>query len=230
MTRPDSLLSRQQISAAVAGAGWRFVLGRIQTAVAVRSLAQASAVLTHVLAAAGDSAAGRLEADLRDRRVLFTVRTPAVGWVTTDDIDLATTISAAVAELGLTAGPDAGARTVQVVELAIDARDIPSVRPFWKAALAYVDEPGQTGPTVPLVDPAGQGPSLWFQQMDAPREQRNRIHFDIDVPHDEAADRIAAALAAGGRLVYDAEAPAFWVLADPEGNEACICTWQGRDP
>ena len=25
------------------------------------------------------------------------------------------------------------------------------------------------------------------------------------------------------------EAPAFWVLADPEGNEACICTWQGRD-
>jgi 4a-hydroxytetrahydrobiopterin dehydratase len=24
-------------------------------------------------------------------------------------------------------------------------------------------------------------------------------------------------------------APAFWVLADPEGNEACITTWQGRD-
>ena len=27
----------------------------------------------------------------------------------------------------------------------------------------------------------------------------------------------------------DAEAPAFWVLADVEGNEVCICTWQGRD-
>jgi 4a-hydroxytetrahydrobiopterin dehydratase len=25
------------------------------------------------------------------------------------------------------------------------------------------------------------------------------------------------------------EAPAFWMLADPEGNEACITTWQGRD-
>ena len=23
-------------------------------------------------------------------------------------------------------------------------------------------------------------------------------------------------------------APAWWVLADPEGNEACIATWQGR--
>jgi 4a-hydroxytetrahydrobiopterin dehydratase len=50
-------------------------------------------------------------------------------------------------------------------------------------------------------------------------------------PHDEAAGRIRATLAAGGgTLRYDAEAPAFWVLADPEGNEACITTWQGRDP
>ncbi len=46
---------------------------------------------------------------------------------------------------------------------------------------------------------------------------------------DEAHQRIAATVAAGGTLVYDAEAPAFWVLADPEGNEACVTTWQGRD-
>ena len=36
-------------------------------------------------------------------------------------------------------------------------------------------------------------------------------------------------IAAGGTLVSDAAAPAFWVLADPEGNEACVCTWQARD-
>lgn len=29
-------------------------------------------------------------------------------------------------------------------------------------------------------------------------------------------------------MVNDGHAPAFWVLADPEGNEACVCTWQGR--
>ena len=52
---------------------------------------------------------------------------------------------------------------------------------------------------------------------------------DRTVPHDEAHERIAAALAAGGTVRSDAEAPAFWVLADPEGNEACITTWQGRD-
>ena len=58
---------------------------------------------------------------------------------------------------------------------------------------------------------------------------RNRIHLDVDVPHDVAQSRLQAALAAGGTLLDDRAAPAFWVLADPEGNEACICTWQGRD-
>jgi len=49
------------------------------------------------------------------------------------------------------------------------------------------------------------------------------------VPHDVAQERLAAAVAAGGRLVSDEEAPAFWVLADADGNQACICTWQNRD-
>jgi hypothetical protein len=96
--------------------------------------------------------------------------------------------------------------------------------------LAYVDEPGGSGPEDPLVDPLGQGPAVWFQQMDAPRPQRNRIHLDVSVPHDEAEARTQATLAAGGTLRSDAAAPAFWVLADPEGNEACVTTWQGRDP
>ena len=65
--------------------------------------------------------------------------------------------------------------------------------------------------------------------MDEPRVQRNRIHFDIVVPHDEAQRRLEASLAAGGTLVSDAEAPSFWILADREGNEICICTWQARD-
>ena len=64
--------------------------------------------------------------------------------------------------------------------------------------------------------------------MDAPRPQRNRIHVDITVAHDAAEARVAAALAAGGTLVSDAHARAFWVLADVEGNEACVCTWQDR--
>jgi 4a-hydroxytetrahydrobiopterin dehydratase len=80
-----------------------------------------------------------------------------------------------------------------------------------------------------LVDPSAGGPSLWFQQMDQPRTQRNRIHLDLTVPHDDAVARVEAALAAGGRLVSDDHARAFWILADSEGNEVCVCTWQDRD-
>lgn len=55
------------------------------------------------------------------------------------------------------------------------------------------------------------------------------LHTHIAVPPEQARGRIEAALAAGGRLVSADAAPAFWVLADAEGNEACVCTWQGRD-
>jgi hypothetical protein len=58
---------------------------------------------------------------------------------------------------------------------------------------------------------------------------RNRIHIDVWVPHDQAEARIAAAIAAGGHLVTDQYVPAWWVLADAEGNEACVATWMGRD-
>jgi 4a-hydroxytetrahydrobiopterin dehydratase len=165
--------------------------------------------------------------------VILTLQSQRTGWVNQREVEWARRISAAVRELGLATDPDlssAGTRSAQLMEIAIDAMDLTAIRPFWLAVLGYGDEPGKSGPQDALVDPLGEGPAIWFQQMDAPRPQRNRIHFDISVPHDEAQRRIQAALAAGGTLLSDAEAPAFWVLADAEGNEACVTTWQGRDP
>jgi 4a-hydroxytetrahydrobiopterin dehydratase len=60
--------------------------------------------------------------------------------------------------------------------------------------------------------------------MDAPRPQRNRMHIDIYVPRDQVEARVAAGLAAGGRLVRD-RGPDWWTLADPEGNEADLAAW-----
>lgn len=40
---------------------------------------------------------------------------------------------------------------------------------------------------------------------------------------------MAAALAAGGRLLDDSNAPAWWTLADPVGNVADVATQEGRD-
>jgi 4a-hydroxytetrahydrobiopterin dehydratase len=95
--------------------------------------------------------------------------------------------------------------------------------------MAFADEPGSTNPDDALIDSTGQLPTIWFQKMDAPRPQRNRIHFDITVSHDEADARVKAALEAGGVLVSDAAARSFWILADVEGNEVCVCTWLDRD-
>jgi 4a-hydroxytetrahydrobiopterin dehydratase len=122
--------------------------------------------------------------------------------------------------MNLTADPGA----VQTVQVAIDALVSPEVMPFWRAVLNYREIGAED-----LVDPRGRGPSFWFQTMEVPRRQRNRIHIDISVPHDQAEARVAAALGAGGHLVTDRYAPAWWVLADPEGNEADVATWMGRD-
>ena len=73
-------------------------------------------------------------------------------------------------------------------------------------------------------------PGLWFQKGERgesalpPQDPEQRWHFDVWVPHDEGERRLEAVLAAGGRLVSDAEAPSFWVVEDADGNRSCICT------
>ncbi len=225
-------LSRTEASDAVSELGWRYILGTVRTYVRVESLAEAADVAVRVVAAAGRDADECLRTGIRHDRLIIAVQTLATGSVTARDVEVARRISAAVAALGRATEADAGGvapRPVQLIEIAIDAIDIASIRPFWKAVMGYDDEPGAAGPQDGLADPAGESPTIWFQQMDEPRRQRNRIHFDVSVPHDEAQPRIQAALAAGGELRSDAGAPAFWILADAEGNEACVCTWQGRD-
>ena len=220
-------LSRQQASDAVTDLGWRLVLGELRTEVQTGSLPLAADVAARAASVPG--ADGHLRLDVRADRVLLSLRTAAVGWVTERDVQLAQRITAVAAELRLTTVSGVGDRSVQALEIGIDTLDAAAIRPFWRTVLGYADEPGRFGPWDGLIDPLGQGPAVWFQRMDAPRPQRNRIHLDVSVPHDEAEPRIAAALAAGGRLINDTEAPAFWVLADAEGNEACVTTWQGRD-
>lgn len=224
-------MNRREISEAVGPLGWRLVLGAVYTEVLVPSMSDAAAAAGHAVHAAGADASQHLSVDVRADRAVLRLRTRDAGAVTERDLDLAREVSQALAARGfeLTTGPGA----IQAIEVAIDALDIGAVRPFWKAVTGYIDEPlaepGSSDLNAGLVDPFGRGPVIWFQQMDSPRAQRNRIHLDIDVPHDAAPGRVDAALAAGGRLLSDRRAPAFWVLADAEGNEACICTWQGRD-
>ena len=93
--------------------------------------------------------------------------------------------------------------------------DAERIRPFWLAVLGYTDVDGDA------IDPLRDGPGLWFQQMDEPRADRNRIHLDISVAHDVAEQRIAAALAAGGTLVSDRRAKASGSRTYPRRLRSC---------
>jgi 4a-hydroxytetrahydrobiopterin dehydratase len=66
--------------------------------------------------------------------------------------------------------------------------------------------------------------------MEEPRaDGGGAIHFAVWLPYEQAEARVAAALAAGGRMVRDDFAPSWWTLADAAGNEADISTVKGRD-
>jgi 4a-hydroxytetrahydrobiopterin dehydratase len=205
---------------------WRVLLRRIEATFRAPSFAGAAAFV-EAIAEAADAADHHPDVDLRyPGRVHVTLTTHAVDGLSDADVALAAQISALAAQAGLSSEPTSAIR----VEMAIDALDIDAVRPFWKAVLDYAETVPWPGEQVTeLVDPLRIGPTFWFQQMDTARPQRNRIHIDIVVTHDVAEQRVADALAAGGTLLSDRRAKAFWVLADPEGNEACICTWQDRD-
>ena len=217
MEKTDKPTARQ-VSESEGLQDWRVLLRTLQSSFRTGSMAKGVEFATRIGAAA-DEANHHPDLTITYPRVHVLLTTHDAKGLTNRDVDLARTISAIAGELGITAEP----AVVTQLEIAIDALDIPKVKPFWEAVLGY--KPDQDDDSV---DPYGRAPGFWFQQMDAPRPQRNRIHVDVTVPHDVAKERIAAALAAGGTLVSDAAAPAFWVLADPEGNEACICTWQGR--
>jgi 4a-hydroxytetrahydrobiopterin dehydratase len=140
------------------------------------------------------------------------------------DVELARLISAAARQLGLTADPSA----VQSLLIIPGATDITQVIPFWRAVLGY--EPRRDSPKEDLVDPHDRGPAFWFEQMNEPRgDGGGAIHIAIWVPYEQAEARIAAALAAGGRMVRDEFAPAWWTLADAAGNEADIATTKSRE-
>jgi 4a-hydroxytetrahydrobiopterin dehydratase len=177
---------------------------------------QASVALVQAIGELAAAADHHPDVDLRADGVTVRLFTPTVYGITDQHVLLARQISEAARRLQATADP-AG---VQQVQVAIDALDIARVRPFWHAVLGY-PEVGDDD----LLDAHRLGPPFWFQQMDAERPQRNRIHIDIYVPHDQVQARIAAALAAGGRIVSDAHAPGWWTLADPEGNECDLAIW-----
>jgi 4a-hydroxytetrahydrobiopterin dehydratase len=140
------------------------------------------------------------------------------------DVEFARQISVVARDLGASADPSA----VQTLLIIPGAPVTAEIMPFWRAVLGY--EPRGDSPDEDLVDPHRLGPPFWFEPMREPRPGGGgAIHVAIWVPYEQAEARIAAALAAGGRMVRDQSAPAWWTLADAAGNEADIATTMTRD-
>lgn len=142
-------------------------------------------------------------------------------WITQQDLDMARQISGIAREQGLDPQPS----TVTQLEIALDTAHEDGVSAFWSVLLT-----GSADNKVydSVFDPTDRVPGLWFQGTDEHETPRQRWHFDLWLAPEVADARIASALAAGGSVVDDSEAPSFTVLADPDGNRVCVCTAAGR--
>jgi 4a-hydroxytetrahydrobiopterin dehydratase len=114
---------------------------------------------------------------------------------------------------------------IQSVLVIPGAPNTAEVMPYWRAVLEY--EPRSDTPTRIW---SIRGPSFWFEPMDELRpDGGGAIHVPVWVPYEQAEVRVAAALAAGGRMVREEFAPVWWTLADATGNEADVATTKGAN-
>ena len=221
----DDAITPKRFSEGEGVGDWRIVGDGACTFVPTRSFEEAVRLVQAIGQLAGIDR-HRPDVDIRHDGVTIRLITIAEDYygLSDRDVELARAISVAARDLGLSPDPD----PVQSVLVIPGATDTSSVMPFWQAALGYVRR-GDT-PDEDLIDPHGRGPSFWFEQMKEPRPGGGgAIHIAVWVPAEHAQARVAAVLAAGGRMVRDEFAPAWWTLADAAGNEADIASITGRD-
>ena len=144
-----------------------------------------------------------------------------VQWVTQKDLDLAARITEIAARHELRSDVAA----VSHVELGLDTSQSATIAPVWAALLTGdPDAQGRGTPSDEVRDATGRVPKLRFGA--APQEDAQRFHLEVYVTPEVAGERIAAAVAAGGTVVDDSEAPSLVVIADQDGTRGVICSQQ----
>jgi len=129
-------------------------------------------------------------------------------------------VARAVSAVARAHGAPADRSAAQEVQVAIAAKPDTVDAGFWRAVLGYAPTSDDNA-----VDPLGHGSTVWMQELDAAKPLRHAMHVDVSVAREQAEQRLAAAVAAGGRVVDDSHAPRWWTLADRAGNRVCIASW-----
>jgi 4a-hydroxytetrahydrobiopterin dehydratase len=198
---------------------WVVLHGGATAAFRVGSLGEAAHLASVVAGIAGLEGSGAL-LTIADGRL--TVRLSRDIWQPElRHIELARAVSAVVRAHGAVA--DRG--LVQEVQVAISAKREALDVNFWRAVLGYSPIAHDN-----VVDPLGHGSTFWMQELGEGKPLRHAMHVDVSVAREHVTERLAAALAAGGRIVDESHAPAHWTLADPAGNRVCICGWPDGFP
>lgn len=144
-----------------------------------------------------------------------------VEWVTQQDVDLARRITSIAADHGLDADP----ASVSEIELGLDTARSATIAPVWAALLTgSAESQGRGSPGDEIRDATVRVPNLWFEEADAHEAPRQRFHLEVYVAPEAVEQRVAAALAAGGTIVDDSDAPSLTVIADQDGNKGVIAT------
>ena len=110
------------------------------------------------------------------------------------------------------------------MKLVLDCLEPQALAEFWREALGYTVAGSVENYTL-LVDAGGAGPQLLLQKVPEERRGKNRMHLDIDATDIEAeASRLQRLGARPVRGEAVCEHGTNWILmADPEGNEFCVC-------
>ncbi len=138
------------------------------------------------------------------------------------------------------------------IQVVFDAAEPEKLAEFWGLVLGYVVEPPpegfeswaafaasigipeeELGEVASRVDPAGEGPRLYFQRAPEPKTAKNRVHLDVRVAGREVrgeerrrlvSEHVERLVQAGASLAWrtDAVRGSSVTLYDPEGNEFCV--------
>jgi predicted enzyme related to lactoylglutathione lyase len=116
------------------------------------------------------------------------------------------------------------------LHICIDTLDPAALAPFWAEALDYgVSEPLPGSTYLYLEPPDTSSPMVYFQRVPEPKTAKNRLHLDLRSTEPDAL--IARLESLGATRVGDPHSGstcAWWqVMADPAGNEFCVCDDSG---
>lgn len=211
---PDQRTTARAFHAADGVEDWRVLFWGAYAHYRVGSFAEGARFVA-AIGEIGIPARHVLDVDLRPEGVTIRTSSEVEGALSERDIELARRISEIARTLGLEPDPS----QVQVVGIAVAQDTGADTRPFWAAAMGY-----DVG-TEDAVDRNRRGPHVSFQGLKPPRPGRGRTHIDVSVPQDQAEARVAAALAAGGRIADDRNVPYWWTLASPENHKVDIAAW-----